>query len=293
MTHTDVGRNEDGSRSRSADGDVLDRIDHYQDALPRLGARVEDFGPLTLFVRDGAGPPLHARPTRGWSGRPVGTADVERVRARQRELGVPEAFEWIAESAPELRAAAEAAGLTLDERPLLVLPEDARVPTEAVRNVPTGIAIRTLTADDPSLATAVATPYLAFAELGTQIGTTGTEELAEAVRTHTTEIARTATRIRTGRTTVVAAVEHGIALSSGLLPGSAVGVTEICAIATLPTARRQGLALAVTAALTTEARALGLKTIFLCATDKTVARIYTRLGFQHTATFLAGQGRGT
>lgn len=61
-------------------GDLLDRIDHYQDALPRLDSRAEDFGPLTLFVRDD-GPPLHARPTRGWQGRTVTAADVDRVRA--------------------------------------------------------------------------------------------------------------------------------------------------------------------------------------------------------------------
>ncbi|QXE37214.1 GNAT family N-acetyltransferase [Streptomyces sp. GMY02] len=288
MTHTD-------DVSAPADdpgnplGGLLDRIDRYQDALPRLDARAEDFGPLTLFVRDG-GPPLHARPTRAWRGRTVTADDVGRVRARQRELGVPEVFEWVADSAPGMRAAAKAAGLTLDERPLLVLPEDAPAPVAAARNVPDGVTVRTLTADDPALATAVATPHLAFAELGTAVGATGTEQLTEAVHAHRADIARTAARVRAGRTTLVAAVEHGVTLSSGLLPGTAAGTTEICAVGTLPAARRRGLALAVTAALTVEARAPGLRTVFLCATDETVARLYARLGFRRTATFMEGRG---
>lgn len=41
----------------------------------------------------------------------MAAADIARVRARQRELGVPEAFEWLAEVAPGLRARIEAAGL--------------------------------------------------------------------------------------------------------------------------------------------------------------------------------------
>lgn len=174
------------------------------------------------------------------------------------------------------------AGLTLDERPLLVFPEDTPSPVAAARTVPDGVTVRTLTA--------VVTPHLGFAEPGTAVGPAGVAELAEAVRTYPADIARTAGRIRTGRTTLVAAVEDGAALSSGLLPGTAAGTTEICAIATLPSARRRGLATAVTASLTTQARALGLRTIFLCASDDTVARLYTRLGFRRTATFMEGRG---
>ncbi|MEV5947304.1 hypothetical protein [Streptomyces sp. NPDC051993] len=33
----------------------LDEIERYYDAVPRSSARVEDFGPLSLFVREGAG----------------------------------------------------------------------------------------------------------------------------------------------------------------------------------------------------------------------------------------------
>jgi ribosomal protein S18 acetylase RimI-like enzyme len=79
-------------------------------------------------------------------------------------------------------------------------------------------------------------------------------------------------------------VENDIALSSGLLPDLVEGTTEICAVGTLPSARRRGLALAVTAALIHRARSRGATTVYLSATDETVSRIYTRLGFRPAAT---------
>jgi hypothetical protein len=45
----------------ASDKEPLDRIDRYQNALPRRAGRAEDFGPLTLFVRTDGGTPLHAR----------------------------------------------------------------------------------------------------------------------------------------------------------------------------------------------------------------------------------------
>ncbi|MFG2490619.1 GNAT family N-acetyltransferase [Streptomyces caniferus] len=89
---------------------LLERLEHYYDAVPRSGARPENFGALTLFVRAGQGWPFSARPALGRRGE-VRAADVHRVRLRQRELGVPESFEWVAETAPALQAAVEQAGL--------------------------------------------------------------------------------------------------------------------------------------------------------------------------------------
>ncbi|WP_328581775.1 GNAT family N-acetyltransferase [Streptomyces sp. NBC_00370] len=277
--------------------EALARIDRYQDALPRRAGRAEDFGPLTLFVRRDGGGPLHARPSPGGAAarRAVRAADVERVRDRQRALGVPEVFEWVAESAPELREAAEEAGLTVQERPLLVFPADVPTPVAAARAVPAGISVRTVAADDPRLASAVAVAHLAFAELGTHVGTAGAAELAVAVRVYAPETARTAGQIRAGTKTVVAAVEvtaggrAGGALSSGVLPGVIDGCTEISAVGTLPAARRRGLAGAVTARLVAEARELGARTVFLGATDETVARVYGRLGFRRVGTFLEAE----
>lgn len=65
---------------------LLDRLEEYFDAVPRHGARVEDYGPITLFVREGQGWPFYARPAREWSG-PLEVTDVQKVRARQRGWG--------------------------------------------------------------------------------------------------------------------------------------------------------------------------------------------------------------
>jgi hypothetical protein len=52
-----------------------------------------------LFVPVGPGWPYYARPWRG-PRPPVTAADVRAVRARQRELIIPESFEWIEQIAP-------------------------------------------------------------------------------------------------------------------------------------------------------------------------------------------------
>ncbi|MFI9722389.1 GNAT family N-acetyltransferase [Streptomyces sp. NPDC052396] len=180
---------------------ILDRLEAYYDAVPRSGARAEDFGPLTLFVRDGgAGYPYYARPARGFSG-PVQASDVDRVRARQRQLGLPESFEWVAGTTPALRAAVE----------------------------------------------------------------------------------------RSGRTLVAAAVVDGSVLGSG--QHQPVGaVSEIVGVGTLPSARRQGLAAAVTAELVRDAGARrGVATVFLSAGDEDIARLYARLGFRRVGTALIAE----
>lgn len=89
---------------------ILDRLESFYDAVPRHGARVEEHGPLRLFVQDGGPWPYYARPSPG--GGTVSADDVLVVRARQRELGVPEAFEWVEDATPLARAATEA-GLVL------------------------------------------------------------------------------------------------------------------------------------------------------------------------------------
>ncbi len=280
-------------RVTSADPDdrpervLLDRLDRYYDAVPRHGARAEDFGPLTLFVREGQGWPFYARPARGWSGA-VSDAAVARVRARQRELGIPESFEWIAETTPELRAAIENSGLVVHEHPLMVLDRDAPVP--AADELSGGSRVRTMGSDDPALASALAVPHLAFAEPGTGVGSAGVTELAEAVRARAGDgsMERMVARIEAGLTSVAAAVEGGTALCAG--QHQPVGsVSEIVGVGTLPTARRRGLGIAVTAALVADARSRGVEAVFLSAGDDDVARIYARLGFRRVATALIAE----
>ncbi len=247
---------------------MLKRIETYYDTVPRSSARAEEFGPLTLFVREGAdGWPFYARPALGHGGGAT-VEDVERVRTRQRELGMPEAFEWVAETTPGLRAAVEASGLVVHEHPLMVLSTAPR-PAPA----PAGALVRTLDATDPRLADAVAAPYAAFGATPTPADT-----------------ARVAARITAGLTVLAAAfdTETGEALAGGQV--QPVGdVAEVVGVGTRPGARRRGLGLAVTATLVAEARALGVDLVFLTASDATVERLYARLGFRTVATALIAE----
>ncbi|MEV6330780.1 GNAT family N-acetyltransferase [Streptomyces sp. NPDC051909] len=248
---------------------MLTRLETYYDSVPRSAARAEDFGPLTLFVREGAGWPYYARPALGHAGAgEVPVEAVEKVRARQRELGVPEAFEWVAETTPGLRAAVEAGGLVVHEHPLMVLSADA----EELPAPPEDVTVRMVGADDPGLASAAAAPYAAF-------GVAPARGAADQV----------AARLTAGLTRLAAAFDStGTALAAG--QHQPVGpVTEVVGVGTVPAARRRGLGLAVTATLVADARALGTETVFLSATDETVARLYARLGFRTVGTALIAE----
>ncbi|MER6913515.1 GNAT family N-acetyltransferase [Streptomyces sp. NPDC000594] len=277
---------------------LLVELENYYDTVPRSNARAEELGPLTLFVREGAGWPYYARPTLTGPGSvtadvvAVGavTADaVARVRARQRELGVPESFEWVAETTPALRAAAEEAGLTVREHPLMVLDPD-RAPA-GVPETGDGVRVRILEPGDPALPSALAVPHLAFAEPGTATGPAGPPELAAAVRRAAADgtTAAMEERMRAGRVRIAAAVTpEGLALCSG--QHQPVGpVTEVVGVGTLPSARRRGLGAAVTAALAADARARGAHTVFLSAGDEEIARLYARLGFRRVGTALIAE----
>jgi N-acetylglutamate synthase-like GNAT family acetyltransferase len=265
---------------------VLDQLEGFYDAVPRAGARVEDHGPLTLFVREGAGWPFYARPALGHSG-PVSAADVARVRARQRELRIPEAFEWVEESAPTLRAAAEGAGLSVHAHPLMVLDPAAALAPPAPAD---GLSVRILTVGDPALPTALTVPHLAFAHPGTGIGAPGTTALTALVPLHAdpASVDRATARIDARLTVFAAAVDGTTSLCVGQY--NPVGqVCEIVGVGTLPAARRRGLAHAVTATLVAHALAEGLRTVFLSAGDEDVARIYARLGFRRVGTALIAE----
>ncbi|GAA3035884.1 GNAT family N-acetyltransferase [Streptomyces glomeratus] len=270
------------------------RIERYYATVPLLFAEAEEWGPLRLFVRREPGAPYyggpgHAQPTEE-GGATVSAADIARVRARQRELGVPEAFEWLAEAVPDLRSRIEHAGLPVEERPLMVLDPHRPVPPQPL---PEGVTLRVLTADDPVLPAALALPRLAFAEAGTAVGAAGRAELSavagELTADGTVDTIRPA--LRAGHKTLIAALDpDGTPLAVGHYH-PADGATEIGGIGTLPVARRQGLAAAVAAALSTHARDRGVHTVFLAYAQDAVARIYTRLGFRpaHTTLLIANQ----
>ncbi|MET9496984.1 GNAT family N-acetyltransferase [Streptomyces sp. NPDC006552] len=261
---------------------LLARLERYYDAVPRAAARVEEYGSLTLFVREGPGWPYYARPALRPDAPPPGVADVRAVAARQAELGAPVAFEWVAETTPGLRAAVEAAGLHVSEHPLMA--RDASAPLPGRHPL-----VRVLDAADPFLAAALALPHVAFAHPGTATGPVGAAELTAEVAARAADgtVPDHQERIRAGRVVVAAAVENGVVLGSGMhLP---VGdVTEVAGVGTLPAARRRGLGLAVTAELVRSALASGVSTVFLSAGDDEVARLYARLGFHPVGTALIG-----
>jgi hypothetical protein len=95
--------------------DLIARLERSYDAIPReAGARVERIGPFELFVREGAGWPFYARPHLGAG--TVSIIDVQTVRARQRELDVAEAIEWVHDVTPSLLPARMSRTLPLRNR---------------------------------------------------------------------------------------------------------------------------------------------------------------------------------
>ncbi len=206
-------------------------------------------------------------------------ADIDLVRARQRELGVPEAFEWLAEVTPSLRGRIEAAGLPVAERPLMILDPLHQLPPQPL---PASVTIRAVDADDPALPEVMALPELAFADEGTEVGSAGHAELAAVAEELSADGAAATVRaslrgkpqgarrrVRPGRHPLAAGHYHPVN-----------GTTEIGGVGTLPAARRQGLGAAVTAALAAHAREHGVATVFLAYAEEAVARIYARLGFR-------------
>lgn len=206
--------------------------------------------------------------------------EIAAVRARQRDLGLPEAFEWIAEVRPELEAVARAAGLKVDLVPLMVLGEGRwRTP-----DPPDGVTVRLLKPGDRSLAATGAVQHIGFANPGTAVGAAGPAERdASAVGQSAVELDFLSDRIRNGVTQPAVAEDEGGVLAGG--SHQPVGpVSAIVGVATLPSARRRGLAALVTARLVQDARERGAELVFIEAANDDVARIYGRLGFERVGT---------
>jgi N-acetylglutamate synthase-like GNAT family acetyltransferase len=242
--------------------------------VPRNAARVEDHGPLRLFVSQDVPWPYYARPSGDGE---ITDADVRAVRSRQWELAVPETFEWIVDLAPTLGPAARANELRVDELPLMALATPLEPPAIDAE-------LRRLEPDDPALATSRAVADIAFGAPGTARGAAGPRERDAAIGNFPeSRLASVRKRMATGLTvTVVAEDADGILAVGSHQP---VGdVSEVVGVGTLPSARRRGLAAAVTAALVDDARRGGAEIVFLSAGGDDVARMYARLGFERVGT---------
>jgi ribosomal protein S18 acetylase RimI-like enzyme len=265
------------------DSVLITCIDAFCDGVPRERTRAETIGSLVLFVPVGPGFPYYARPRRDRV-RPVTAADVRAVRARQRELLIPESFEWVERTAPELASAAAATGLAVHAHPLLALGALAPAPV-----VPELIDVRIVGPEDLDLILAWAVPGVAFSHPGTAVGEAGVVERDKIAANHdAATIGMLRDRLRSGRSVLaIASGPNGpLAAGSYQLAGE---TAEITGIGVLPTSRRRGLAAAVTWLLAAAALAQGARTVFLSATDAEVARIYARLGFREIGTSLIAE----
>lgn len=243
--------------------DVLRRIDEFCDTVPRRWAVAEDEGPLRLFTRDGSRWQFSARPVPG--GGPVGVDDVRRVRARQRSLGVPEAFEWVFAEAPTMAAAVRAAGMPVRVCALLVLDgEPTHVP------LPGGCTARLLGPADGDLSDAVhALTTVAATAFGIPLPGAPTKVELAGLRADLAE--GLAARL------LVTDAGGPVAVGSAQRAGD---VVELVGIGTATRARGRGLGAAVTARLAATARGAGADLVFLAAGDDSAARVYERVGFR-------------
>ncbi len=269
---------------------TIERIDAFCDAVPRRRARAEELGPLVLFVPVGAGWPYYARPRLGRDragGPAISPDDIRAVRARQRELLIPESFEWIDEAAPQMTAAAPAAGLAVRAHPLMVL---GTLTAPSVTD-PT-LSVRIVSPDEPDLDRVWAVPAVAFEHPGTATGLAGAIERDKIASGHDEGVVTMLReRLRSGQSVLAAAFDQDGPLGAGSCQ-SLASVAEITGVGVLPAARRLGLGGAVTAALAADAQRRGVQTVFLAASDDDVARVYRRLGFRRIGTAMIAEPDG-
>jgi GNAT superfamily N-acetyltransferase len=274
-----------------AQDDLLHRIERCYDAIPTLGgARAEQIGPLVLFVPDGPGWGYYCRPRLDAGA--VSTADVDAVRHRQRALGVPEAFEWVHEITPSMLEAVRGSGIEVLLAPLMVL-EPAGLPD------PGSAAAGTVRVLDPHAPDFLDEYALAHAVASVGFGTPGTAPgQAGPVERDTAFQARDPDRLAASRDRLdehplfaqaVAETADGI-VATGALQGG-YGCAEVVGVATLPVARRRGLAASVTAALARYALDHGAQIVFLSAMDADVARMYGGIGFHQVGTACIAEAR--
>jgi len=275
--------------------EVIERIDAFCDAVPRRRARADEHGPLVLFVPTGPGWPYYARPRPGARSR-ITAADIRVVRARQRELIIPESFEWIEQTAPEMAVAAAEAGLEVQPHPLMMLsaaPTAPAVPTAlavpAASALPAGVTVRAVTPEDPELDRIWAVPAVAFGHPGTATGEAGPVERDKIAADHDGgTIGMLRERLRSGQSVLAAAFGPDGPLAAGSCQ-AVDGVAEITGVGVLPSSRRQGLGAAITALLARDAMDRGVDTVFLSASDNAVARIYARIGFRGIGTAMIAE----
>jgi len=258
-------------------GELLARIDTYYDTAPRATAQAEVHASLVLFVAE-QGWPFYARPNLARSTEPT-AEEIKKVLARQLELGMPRALEWIQETAPSLATVARAAGMTVQECPMLVLESLVEPPA------PDG-AVRLMNAEDDDLALVDAAIRVAFGTPGTAVSDVGAAERDDAAASTDAShsLGNTTDALRSGRTVMVGAFVNEVGAVGGGSHNPRGQVSEMVGVGVLPAFRRRGLAAAVAHLLSRHALDNGVTTVFCGADSSDVARVYEGVGFRRIGT---------
>jgi GNAT superfamily N-acetyltransferase len=261
---------------------LVEQLDAYFDAAPRADAVAVDAGAFTLFV--GRNPSsYYARPALGHVAS-ITQVDVDRLAGACAEHRVDFAIEWVHEIHPELAEIATACQLEVSTHALMYAPSGDVAAAPAA-----GADVRIVGPDDPAIATGRAVADVSFICGGTETGPGGPAErdaMAEGLSADCIEHLRD--RHRRGLTvTAVAESELGVLAVGSYQP---VGDwAEILAVATLPEARRRGLAGAIVAGLAGHAAGHGVGRLLLSAQDEDVARVYQRVGFRRVGSTHAAE----
>ena len=246
---------------------TLQAIEAYYDTVARVAATVEEVGPFTLFVSvPGTGWSFYARPRLGLQ-HEFTPADVRLVLARQEELGVTRAIEWVHEVTPSLLPAVrEVIGddAELEECPLLALAADRPL----LGDDPAG-SHRVLGPDDDDLALATGAIDASFHD---------TDDYSAGDTGKRPEL------IGSGHLVTVASYDDTGRLVGGGSAAPRGEVSELMGIGVLPMARKQGRGGAITRALVREARSRGVSTAFLSAGSDDAASVYRAVGFERLGT---------
>jgi GNAT superfamily N-acetyltransferase len=263
-------------------GRLLQELDRYFDAAPRSGARVVDTGAFTLFV--GRSPSsYYARPAVARTG-PITSADLDCLADVCVENGVDLAIEWVHEIHPELAAVATGHGLEVSSHALMVAASSdvGAAPGE-------GATVRVVAPDDAALPIARAVADVSFIFGGTGIGPGGPADrdaMARELSADFVEYLRDRHR-RSLTVTAVAESESGVLAAGSYQPLG--DWAEVLAVATLPAARRRGLATAIVATLAHHAAEHGVGNLLLSAQDEDVERVYERIGFRRVGSTQAAE----
>lgn len=258
-------------------GDLLTRIDTYYDTAPRATARVEEHGSLVLFVAE-RGWPFYARPNLARTTEPT-VDEIRELLARQLELEVPLALEWVHDTAPSLAAVARAAGMTVQECPMLVLESLLETPA------PDG-TVRLMDAEDDDVAVVEAAIRVGFGTPGTAISDAGVAERDDTAASLGALRDRgfTVDGLRKGRTIMVGAFVDDVGAVGGGSHNPRGQVSEMVGVGVVPAFRRRGLGAAVAHLLSRHALDNGVTTVFCGAESIDVARVYERVGFHRIGT---------